>query len=156
MSPWERPFPAVLGWGQVPCRAELCLHSNLPLPAWTVGTLLHPCVPEPPLQRGLQAEHTQVFDGKARSPLPSLFLKWFNLTQIKTAGVMSQPSPPLPSCRLWAQITGSDTVNCRTPNPLKSHQKMGSKKFTYKFHREFPISISSFPAYHWHNSDQYG
>lgn len=26
---------------------------------------------------------------------------------------------------------------------------MVSKKLTYKFHREFPISILSFAAYHW-------
>lgn len=145
MSPWERPFPVVLGWEHAPCRAGLsAFHKDLPLPTWAVGILLHPCMPHPPLPMGLQAEHTQVFVGKAQSPLPSLFLKWFILTQ--TEILEYSASLPL-HCPVSVfqpnlQPTGSNTANCRTPNPLKSHQKIMSKKFTYKFHREFPISIS--------------
>lgn len=59
----------------------------------------------PALQMGLQAEHTQMSVRKAESPLPLLFVKWFNLTQTEIAGVISQPSPPLPTCSLLAQLT---------------------------------------------------
>lgn len=78
---------------------------SLPLPTWAVGTLLLPCMSCPSLQTDVQVENTQIFVGKAQSPLPLHFLKWFNLTQPAIARGISQPSPLLPSCSLLAQLS---------------------------------------------------